>query len=647
MPRFSPEFLDEIRNRLKPSDVIGRKVKLKRRGDTWWGLSPFKEEKTPSFTVSDRRGTYHCFATQKHGNIFDFLMETERLSFPEAVERLAREAGLEPPQSDPGEAERIQRKKGLLEACEAAADFYEAMLRRAPGRAAADYLKGRGVSDALIKEFRLGYAPDGGRVLKDYLVNKGYTEEVLLDAGLIARSEDGGRDSYDRFRHRVMFPILGGRGEVIAFGGRALDPNARAKYLNSPETALFHKGDVLYSFGRARTAATSAKKPLIVCEGYMDVIALFGAGFEQAVAPLGTALGEAQLAMLWRHCDEPALCFDGDKAGIAAAYRSLDRALPLLRPGKSLNYVFLPDGQDPDDVVRAGGAEAFQKALDAAVPLAEALWRREVDSRPLDTPERRAALKSALRQLVALIVDPDVRRAYGEDMGRRLDALFAPAPGREGGERRDAGGRRPSARGARFAPPAPRPSARLLRQKGPSAWAREATLVLAAINHPGLVERREADFFGLVLDNPDLDRLLKAALTVIAEAPTLDTEGLKRHLQRSDAAKTLERVLGDETLNRQSFLRAEAGLDEVEKGWADALRHHLIATEARKAMAESAARSFTSGDEVWKAAVLHREELINAKADQDAAADADVTSRDLEDRLDRMRTSVGAKRKAR
>jgi DNA primase len=232
-------------------------------------------------------------------------------------------------------------------------------------------------------------------------------------------------------------------------------------------------------------------------------------------------------------------------------------------------------------------------------------------------------------------------------MGRRLDALFAPAPGREGGERRDAGGRRPSARGARFAPPAPRPSARLLRQKGPSAWAREATLVLAAINHPGLVERREADFFGLVLDNPDLDRLLKAALTVIAEAPTLDTEGLKRHLQRSDAAKTLERVLGDETLNRQSFLRAEAGLDEVEKGWADALRHHLIATEARKAMAESAARSFTSGDEVWKAAVLHREELINAKADQDAAADADVTSRDLEDRLDRMRTSVGAKRKAR
>lgn len=647
MPRFTPEFLDEIRTRLRPSDVIGRKVKLKRRGDTWWGLSPFKEEKTPSFTVSDRRGSFHCFATQKHGNIFDFLMETERLSFPEAVERLARDAGLDLPKGGPEEAERFQRRKGLLEACAAAADFYEAMLRRASGRAAAEYLKGRGVSETQISEFRLGYAPDGGRALKEHLVNKGFAEDVLIEAGLIARSEEGGRDSYDRFRHRVMFPILGAKDEVIAFGGRALSADARAKYLNSPETPLFHKGDVLYNLSRARAAAAANRKPLIVCEGYMDVIALSGVGFPQAVAPLGTALGETQLAMLWRQCDEPFLCFDGDKAGVSAAYRSLDRALPLLKPGKSLVYVFLPDGQDPDDVVRLGGAAVFQRALDAAVPLADVLWRREAESRPLDTPERRAALKSGLRDLVQTIADPDVRRAYGDEMARRLEEVLRPRiqPADRAGSRA-AGPRGPSRKGARFVDAAPRPSGRLLRQKGPSSWAREATLVLAALNHPRLLERQEAAFIGLSLENRDLDVLLKEVLAALAGDPALDREGLRGHLLRSGSARTVERVLSDERLNRQAFLRADAELDEVEKGWSDALRHHL-APEAQQAVTESAAQSFTTGEEIWKAAVTHREELINAKTEHGPPADADVTSRELEERLNNMRASIGAKRGSR
>ncbi|MEQ1928929.1 MAG: DNA primase [Parvularculaceae bacterium] len=647
MSRFSPEFLDEIRTRLRPSDVIGRKVKLKKRGDAWWGLSPFKEEKTPSFSVSDRRGTYHCFATQKHGNIFDFLMEVERLTFPEAVERLAKEAGVELPQNDPGERERQARKSGLVEACEAAAKFYEDMLRRAPGRAGAEYLKTRGVTEEQIKAFRLGYAPDAGRALKDHLINKGFTEDVLLDAGLIARPEEGG-GAYDRFRHRVMFPILGGRDEVIAFGGRALDPEARAKYLNSPETALFHKSDVLYNYGTARGAAAALKKPLIVCEGYMDVIALCGAGFENAVAPLGTALTEHQLALLWRQSDEPLLCFDGDKAGIGAAHRSLERALPMLKPGKSLSYVFLPDGLDPDDVVRRGGAAAFQKALDAALPFAEVLWRREIETRPLDTPERRAALKSGLRDLVQSIADKDVRRAYGEDVARRLDEAFAPPRRDEGAQRRPrADGRRPAGKKGAWQEPPARLSALLRQRGGPSSWGREATLVLAALNHPALIERQEQAFLDLSLENDDLDGLLKAILSAILAGPALDREGLKGHLQSSGAAKPLERVLGDETLNRQSFLRPEAELDEVEKGWSDALRHHLIATQARRAMSESAAQSFTSGEEVWKAAVIHREELINANAGEEKPADADVTSREFEDRLERMRTSVGAKRRSR
>ncbi|HXI85955.1 MAG TPA: DNA primase, partial [Parvularculaceae bacterium] len=407
MPRFTPEFIDELKSRLRPSDVIGRYVKLKKRGNTWWGLSPFNNEKTPSFTVSDQRGTYHCFSSQNHGDIIKFLTDTQGLSFHEAVERLASEAGMELPKGDPGEAERAEKRKGLAEACAAAAKFFSAMLRRADGRAGADYLRARGVAAEQIEAFGLGYAPDSKTALRDHLINKGYKEETLVEAGLLIKPDDGG-PAYDRFRGRVMFPILGPKNQVIAFGGRALDPNARAKYLNSPETPLFHKGDVLYNYDAARKAAEAEKSPLIVCEGYMDVIALWGAGIRRAVAPLGTALGERQLALLWRVSDEPALCFDGDAAGLAAAFRSIDRALPLLKPGKSLSFIFLPNGQDPDDLVRAGGAAAFKSAAEAALPLAEVLWRRETEGKRLDTPERRAALRSDLRTLVKSIADKDV-----------------------------------------------------------------------------------------------------------------------------------------------------------------------------------------------------------------------------------------------
>lgn len=646
MPRFSTEFLDELRTRLRPSDVIGRMVKLKKRGDTWWGLSPFKEEKTPSFTVSDRRGTFHCFATAKHGNIIDFVMETQRLSFPEAVESLAAEANLPLPVGDPHDAERAEKRKGLVEACEAAAAFYAAMLRRAPGRTGADYLDRRGVGSEAVAEFRLGFAPEDGRALKDHLINKGYTEDVLIEAGLLASPEDGGA-SYDRFRARVMFPILGLRGEVIAFGGRALDPNARAKYLNSPETPLFHKGAILYNYCAARDVAAATKEPILVCEGYMDVIALWGAGLRTAVAPLGTALTEAQINLIWRQADEPALCFDGDDAGRAAAYRSLDRALALLKPGKSLRYVFLPEGRDPDDVVRAGGAAAFQKFLDAAAPLAEVLWRRECEARPLDTPERRAALRAALRDLVGQIADKDVRRAYGADMARRLDAFFSvPAGDRpRGGENRarswSKGPRRDNspARAARA-------SYQLRRRGAPSSWVREATLLLAVLHHPKLLELQESAVLSLQFENADLDRLLHEILETFRGGEGLDSERLRDHLQRSGAAKTLERVLSDETLNRQIFLRPEAELDEVERGWSDALRHHLLATEARRQVSEAAAQSFTTDEEGWKAAVIAREELQNARhGDTPSTGVSKGSSRDVEDRLEQMRKSVAARRK--
>ena len=651
MPRFTPEFLDELRARLKASDVVGRSVKLTRRGNAWWGLSPFKKEKTPSFTVDDNRQSYHCFSTGQHGDIIKFLMETKGLTFPEAVEQLAGEAGMEIPKSSPEAAARDEARKGLVDACEAAAAFFQSMLRRAPGRQAADYLKARGVGEDLIETFRLGYAPGDRAALKDYLINKGFAETILVEAGLVIKPDDGGA-SYDRFRNRVMFPILGARGAVIAFGGRALDQDARAKYLNSPETPLFHKGDVLYNYAAARAASVEDAKPLIVCEGYMDVIALHGAGFKTAVAPLGTALTENQIALLWRQSDEPALCFDGDSAGLAAAFRSIDRALPILKPGKSLSFAFLPKDQDPDDLIRAGGPAAFERVLAETQSLAAVLWRRETEARSLDTPERRAALRAALRTLINGIADKDVRHAYGVDFANRLRDFFAPVAVAEVGQipRTRAG----FARWRRYATDAERlfheaaRSEALKRLAPPDSARRGATLVLAAIRHPDLARRREDAFFGLDLENPDLDQLLGEVLGALLADPGLDSEGLNAHLQRTPAAGTLQRILSDETLNRQRFLRPGAELDEVDWGWSDALRHHLLATSAKREMAATASQTFADGEEVWKAAVLAREELRNSGALADRLdEEGQAKGKDLDERLENMRANVSARKRER
>lgn len=648
MPRFTPEFLDELRSRLRVSDVVGRTIKLAKRGNAYWGLSPFKKEKTPSFSVDDNRQSYHCFSTGQHGDIIKFLMETKGLTFPEAVEQLAAEAGLEIPKASPREAEEAELRKGLIEACEQAAIFFQSMLRRAQGRQAADYLKGRSVSEAEIEEFRIGYAPGERTALKDYLINKGFAEATLVEAGLIIRPDDGGA-SYDRFRNRVMFPILGSRDAVIAFGGRALEKDARAKYLNSPETPLFHKGDVLYRYGAARAAAAESGEPLIVCEGYMDVIALAGAGFRTAVAPLGTALTENQIARLWRQSDEPVLCFDGDSAGQSAAYRSIDRALPLLKPGKSLSFAFMPEGQDPDDLIRSSGAAAFAAVLAKAEPLASVLWRREVETRALDTPERRAALRAHLRTLINGIADKDVRRAYGVEFANRLRDFFTPVAVESGARiPRSAPG---FARRRRFASDAERlfheaaPSEALRRRGAPDAGRRGATLILAAVHHPDLARRREDVFFSLELQNPDLDQLLGEILGALLADPGLDSEGLKAHLHTTPATETLQRILLDETLNSQKFLRPGAELDEVDWGWSDALRHHLLATMAKREVADAASQTITEGNEgPWKHSVASRDALASP---EDLAKGfeqfGDQEEKSPAGPLERMRTSVSLK----
>src|SRR5262245_16867749 len=422
---FPPGFLDELRARLSLSDIVGRKVALKRRsGAEYAGLCPFHNEKTPSFTVNDKKGFYHCFGCGEHGDGVGFVMKTEGLSFPEAVEKLAREVGLPVPRATPVEREHAERAASLQGVVELAARWFQKQLRLPVGRGALDYLRGRGLSDETIDDFRLGFSPDSRDGLISALKREGATLDKVVEAGLAIRPDDGEREPYDRFRGRVMFTINDRRGRAIAFGGRVMGAG-EPKYLNSPETPLFHKGHNLYCLDRAREAATK-DQPVVVAEGYMDVIALHGAGFTGAVAPLGTALTEGQLGELWRLADEPFLCFDGDNAGRRAAARAAERALPLLKPGKSLRFVALPAGEDPDSLIRGRGADAFRRVLELARPLSEVVWEANTEGLPLDTPERRANVQRLIEQKVADIADPVVREHYRTDMRGRLAKLRQP-----------------------------------------------------------------------------------------------------------------------------------------------------------------------------------------------------------------------------
>lgn len=422
--RIPDGFVDELKARIRPSDVIGRKVKLTKKGKEWVGLSPFTNEKTPSFYVNDQKRIFKCFSSGMGGDVISFIMETERLSFMEAVEKLAEEAGMELPKADPRAAEAYDHRKRLQEVCEAAAAYFEERLQSSEGSAARDYLEGRGLKPPAWKRHRLGYAPDDWRKTINHLKSEGFTQAEILEAGLAKESDRGG-EPYDAFRGRLMFPIPDSRGGIIAFGGRGLTPDAKPKYLNSGDTPLFHKSRVLYRYKAAREALGHGEGGgLIVCEGYMDAIALTEAGFGQAVAPLGTALTEEQISLLWRAGPEPVLCFDGDRAGLGAAYRAVDRALPHVEPGRSLFFVLLPDGMDPDDLIRERGPAAMGEALEARIALSELLWLRERDAEPLDTPERQAGLEARLMQAAAQIRHPGVKAAYERDLRARMRDHF-------------------------------------------------------------------------------------------------------------------------------------------------------------------------------------------------------------------------------
>src|SRR5882757_5356522 len=428
--RFSPQFLDELRARLPVSEVVGRRVKLKKAGREWKGLSPFQQEKSPSFTVNDQKGFYHDFSSGKHGDIISFLMETEGVGFTEAVERIAAMAGMALPAATPDAAKQEQRRKTLYDVMELAAKFFADTLASRNGAKARGYLADRAISPATQLQFRIGYAPGERFSLKEYLGAQGIPTEDMVEAGLL----NGGDEipvPYDKFRDRVMFPITDVRNRVIAFGGRALEKDVPAKYMNSPETPLFHKGDNLYNLATARQATHNGAL-LVVVEGYVDVIAMVTTGFAATVAPLGTALTENQLGLLWKMADEPILCFDGDRAGQKAAYRAADLALPHLKPGKSLRFALLPEGQDPDDLARSGGRGAIEEVIGAARGLADMIWSREIEGGSFGTPERRAALEARIGEMTNGVRDEVVRRYYRQDLQERLQRTFAPEGGRGG-----------------------------------------------------------------------------------------------------------------------------------------------------------------------------------------------------------------------
>ena len=427
-----PGFLDELRTRVSLSQIVGKKVMWDMRksnqgkGD-WWAPCPFHQEKSASFHVDDRKGFYYCFGCHAKGDVISFLKDSENMGFMEAVETLAQEAGMQMPARDPAAAKKAEKRAGLADVMELAVKHYRMMLGSGAATQARAYLEKRGLTRETQERFEIGFAPEGWQGLWDHLRNKDIPDQMILAAGLAKPSEKG-RNPYDVFRNRIMFPIRDARGRCIAFGGRAMDPQDKAKYLNSPETELFDKGRSLYNHGPAREAVGKGQ-PLIVAEGYMDVIALASAGFAGAVAPLGTAVTEHQLAMLWAVNPEPVVALDGDTAGLRAAMRLMHVALPLLESGKSLRFALLPEGKDPDDLIRAEGPAAMQGVLDRAFPLVDLLWREATEGKSFDSPERRAALDADLRNAIKKIPDPSLRRHYGDAIKEMRYHLFRPQRG--------------------------------------------------------------------------------------------------------------------------------------------------------------------------------------------------------------------------
>ena len=497
-------FLDELRSRICLSDVVGRKVQWdlrksnQARGDMW-APCPFHQEKTASFHVDDNKGCYYCFGCQAKGDAIGFIKETENVNFIEAVEILASEVGLQMPEFDPKSKEKADRNKILLEIMEQSVNFFRLTLNSNQGKHALEYLKKRGLSSDAIERFEIGFAPADQTTLTQKLIDKGYDLDAIIETGMSVKSDESNR-VYDRFRGRIMFPIRDSRGRCIAFGGRSLDPTARAKYLNSPETPLFDKGSNLYNLVSARSAVGRGE-PLIVAEGYMDVIALDSGNFNGAIAPLGTAITEKQLQLMWRISPEPIIALDGDKAGLRAAYRLIDLALPLLRTGKALRFSIMPEGKDPDDLIRNEGASVFKNLIDEAVPMVDLIWKRETEGKSFDSPERRAGLDKSLSDAIALIKEKNLKNHYRDALFQARRQFFG----------RQNAGTTEFKNNSRLMPQSDTKSSFLVAadEKTVSAQIRESTVIAVLMNFPELIEIFYDELIMIDLASPDCDLILK------------------------------------------------------------------------------------------------------------------------------------------
>ena len=593
-----PGFLDELRGRLSLGQVVGRKVMWDARksntgkGDLW-APCPFHQEKSASFHVDDRKGYYYCFGCHAKGDAISFVRETENVGFMEAVEILAREAGLPVPARDPQAQQKADRRTQLAEVMEQAVQFYRLQLKTAAGAEARDTLARRGLSVAAQDRWDIGYAPAGWEALREHLTGKGIDPELILAAGL-TRPSDKGREPYDTFRNRIMFPIRDLRGRAIAFGGRAMDPADSAKYINSPETELFDKGRSLFNHQAAREASGKGA-PLIVAEGYMDVIALSEAGFAATVAPLGTAITEDQLRLMWRMAPEPVIALDGDTAGLRAAMRVIDIALPMLEAGQSLRFAMMPEGLDPDDLIKTQGAAAMRRLVDEALPMVRLLWRREIEGREFDSPERRAALDKALREKIRLIRDPSIRSHYGEAIKEMRQDLFRPnrnqaAPGRTGWQPR--GAPRPPARATESTK-----ASVLAMGQGTEDHLREAVILAVLINTPAVLPEFEGE-----LERMDCAEVTHSALR----------DGLLRHSHDGSDLK--------------AALEAEIGAETLEKLFSQ--RHVAINPAVRRAGDQEAARMCLA-EELAKLTARrgHAREIAEAVEDMAGVADEGLTWR--------------------
>jgi DNA primase len=573
---LSPAWLDELRARTTLSAVIAPTVKLIRAGREWKACCPFHNEKTPSFTVNDDKGFYHCFGCGAHGDAIRFLTDQRGMPFMDAVKELASKAGMEVPAPDPKAQERADRAASLTDVMAEVAKWYADQLQGVAGSDARDYLKRRGIDLATVERFGLGLAPDSRNALKRALSKLG--EDKLIETGMLIQPEESGKDSYDRFRGRLMFPIKDARGRVIAFGGRILG-EGEPKYLNSPDTILFEKGRTLYNLDRAGPASRNARR-LIVVEGYMDVIALDRAGIAEAVAPNGTALTEGQIERLWRLDPAPILCFDGDSAGQKAAVRAAFRALPLLRPDRTLRFVELPAGQDPDDVINAGGEEAMETLLASPEPLDARLWRHELEAEPLTTPEAWAGLKQRLVDHAAAIQHPDLARIYREDWLTRFYQLRRPE--RPAFERN-----RPFAKGGKWTPPEKRPG-QVMKGigKGGVDTPTARALILGFANFPEELPAHCEELERLSFGDREADRLRQDLVEAVHNGATLDQDALHTILRGENGAAGGEspRAMGF------SFTRRDSDPDRARSDLAAAVEIIAAREEVEQALADATER---------------------------------------------------------